>query len=499
MMVDPGEALAEPAEPLDYGKGLAWTMGFNAIVKIVSGGIAIYIMRRLDPGQLGMFGLLANIYIFAEQMREAGLKQAFYNDNIATPIRFRTYARLSVVSGITFELILSLASKPLSIFFGYPQLGWSVICAAFGTCMNGFSVIPIASLHKAGRFRDVGLIETTANLVSVGVALAMVLRGYGFEALVAQLVVRAVVQFGLAFWQRPYSILNHDRSATKTIMRVCTPLVATDILWLMYSLIDQFTIVKILGMRFSLDFARSANGFYAQGRKLVGIPSDFFFYPLLRTVTVAIGNRSNDPEHLARTFMKAICLAVLTLASIFGAIAALSRPLVIALFTEKWSGTIPILGIICLGESFRLTGTFAGSALVAAGKSRIPLFAWLLPYPIMAAGVLLAWHHISLNSIVWSYVVGMVAVNAVVTSAGFRFLKVEHAQLSRFWECVAIGICTTAIAYGFSKLPLHPWPLILLAGIVIPALHVAIIGTVFARNPMEFFSRSAAGRLRDAL
>ena len=279
MMVDPAEAIAEPVEPVDYAKGLAWTMGFNAIVKVVSGGIAIYIMRRLEPGQIGMFGLLSNIYIFAEQMREAGLKQAFYNDNVSTQIRFRTYARLSVLSGITFGLILSLASRPLSMFFGYPQLGWSVICAAFGTCMNGFSVIPIASLHKAGRFRDVGLIETTANLTSVAVALGMVLRGYGFEALVTQLVVRAAVQFALSYWQRPFSVLNHDRVAAKAIMRVCTPLVATDILWLLYSLIDQFTIVKILGVQYSLDLAKSANGFYAQGvahyeraLQLLGVP-----------------------------------------------------------------------------------------------------------------------------------------------------------------------------------------------------------------------------------
>ncbi|HTQ09583.1 MAG TPA: hypothetical protein VMI31_05885, partial [Fimbriimonadaceae bacterium] len=147
----------------------------------------------------------------------------------------------------------------------------------------------------------------------------------------------------------------------------------------------------------------------------------------------------------------------------------------------------------------RLTGTFAGSALVAAGKSRIPLLAWLLPYPIMAAGVVLSWGHISLISIVWSYVAGMIVVNVVVMAAGFKHLKVERAQLARFWECAGIALTTTAIAYGFSRLPLHPWPLVLLSILVIPVLHVAIIGTVFARNPREFLSRSGPGRLRDAL
>jgi len=494
------EAEAHHPEPQpDYGKGLAWTMGFNALMKIVLGVVGIYIARRLGPAQMGVFGLLASIYMFAEQMREAGLKQAFYNDTSITPIRFRTYARLSVISGVTFGLILSLLSRPLAVFFGMPEVAWSVVWAAFATFLNGLSVIPMAALHKSGRFRDVGLIETASNFLAAAVSLTLVILGWGFEALVAQLVVRAGVQLAVAFWQKPYSILNHDRKAARAIMRVCTPLVATDMLWLFYSLADQFAIVKILGSKFGEIFTQNANGFYQQGKKTIGIPTDFLFFPLLRTVAVAIGNRSADRQHLASTFMKAICLSVLLLASVFGACAALGRPLILALYTYKFAGTIPIFGIICLGEAFKLTGTFAGSALVAAGRSKIPLIAWLMPYPIAVAGILFSWQHISLLAIVWSYVSGMIAVNVVVIAAGFIVLRVDRVQLSRFWECVTIAATTTLVAYGISFIHLRPWPLILLAGCVLPAFHVGIIGTVFARNPLEYFCRAGPEKLRDAL
>src|SRR4051812_12609810 len=164
-------------------------MGFNALMKIVLGGVGIYIARRLPVDQMGVFGVLANIYIFAEQMREAGLKQAFYNDNQVTPSKFRTYARLSVTSGITFGLILALISKPLANFFALPEVAGGVVWAAFATFVNGLSVIPMASLHKSGRFRDVGLIESTSNFLAAAVSLSMVLLGWGFPALVAQLVV----------------------------------------------------------------------------------------------------------------------------------------------------------------------------------------------------------------------------------------------------------------------------------------------------------------------
>src|SRR5258708_4351773 len=108
-------------------------MGFNALMKIVLGVVGIYIARRIGVAQMGIFGLLANIYMFAEQMGEAGLKQAFYNDTAVTPIRFRTYARLSVISGLAFGILLSLLSHPLARFFGMPEVASAVVWAALAT------------------------------------------------------------------------------------------------------------------------------------------------------------------------------------------------------------------------------------------------------------------------------------------------------------------------------------------------------------------------------
>ncbi len=500
MMVEEPELdpVAAP-QPLDYAKGLAWTMGFNAIMKITLGVVAIYIARRLGPGEMGMFGLLSSIYIFAEQMREAGLKQAFYNDNAVSPAKFRTYARMSVISGLTFAIVLVAMSVPLSRFFGVPELAWSVSWAAIATLLNGLSVIPMAALHKSGRFRDIGLIETSANFVAAGTSLALVLSGWGFGALVAQLVVRSTVLFSLAYWQKPYSIFNHDREASRQIFRVCTPLVTTDLLWLSYALIDQFAIMKLLTYKYGIVAAKEAAGFYQQGRKLLGIPADFLYFPLVRTFVVAAGNRNENPAELGRTFLKATNLAVVLLAAMFGACAALGTPLVLAAYTSKFAGTIPIFGIICLSEAFKLTGGFAGSALVAAGRSRIPMYSWLLPYPIMAAGIYLSWPHLSLVSIVWSYSAGIIAVSTLVMFCAFRYLEVQRKQVIRFWECVAVAGFTTLIAYGISFIPLDPWPHVFLGLVTIPVLHALVIGTVFARNPVAYLNRNGLRKLRESL
>jgi O-antigen/teichoic acid export membrane protein len=498
--VDEDLIVEEPAAQPNYMSGLAWNVAFSAVMKVIFAFVAIYIMRRLGPLEIGIYYLITAIYIFAEQMREAGLKQAFYNDNDISPIRFRTYARLSVMSGVTFGIILAAASMPLAHFFRVPAAAVGILWAALGTFLNGLSVIPMAALHKAGRFRDVGLIESAANLVATGVAFAMVLSGWGFEALVAQLVVRAFVQLLLAYWQKPYSIGNYDPVAARGIMRVCTPLVLTDVLWLLYSLADSFAILRLLGTYGPGPiFAATANGFYGGGRRILSFPADLIFTPLHRTVLVALGNRSQDPVHLSRTFMKAICLAVLLLGMLYAVAAILARPIVIAALTDKFAGTIPVFGIICISEAFKMTGTFAGSALVAAGKSKIPLYAWILPYPIAAIGIALTWNRMSLATIAWSYAAGMIVVNVVVIAAAFKHLKIAREQVNRFFQCVLISGITAGIAYGMSFLPLRPWPHVIVAAVTIPIIHALVIGTVIARNPIAYLSRRGAVRLRESL
>lgn len=487
---------ARPVDPrpdaqVDYGKGLAWMLGFSIFTKASVAVIGIWVARELGPAEIGLFGILVTIYIFAEQMREAGLKQAYYNDNEIDDVRFRTYARMSVTSGVTFGLILGLLSHPLAEFFQVPSLAWSVSWAAFGTFLNGLSVIPMAALYKAGRFRDVGLIETGSNFLSALVALVLVSMGIGYGALVVQLVLRAGLQFAFAYWQRPYSILRTDRVVARKIMRACVPLVATDVLWLFYSLADTFTIGKLL---------RPADvGFYQQGKKILSVPGDLVFFPLFRTVMVAIGNRSFDPKELCRTFMKALSLAMLILTPIYGLSAIFAKPVVLALLGKNWAGTIPVLGIICLSEAFKSLGGFAGSALVAAGKAKIPLYAWLLPYPVAAVGIALTRDHWSLNAIAWSYALGMVAVNLVVLAMAFRVLGPSRKQVARFFECALLAAAVCGIGYFVAKAPLRPWAHVGVATLTLPTLYLAIIGTVFAKNPFAYFSKSGPRRLRESL
>jgi len=122
--------VTDQASKINYGRGFAWNLVFNFATKITFAVVGIYIANRLGPGPVGIYALLTTIYNFAELMRDAGLKQAFYNDPALSPSRHRTYGRLSVTSGMTFGAVMLASAYPLSKFYRLPDLAWCMAMAA---------------------------------------------------------------------------------------------------------------------------------------------------------------------------------------------------------------------------------------------------------------------------------------------------------------------------------------------------------------------------------
>lgn len=474
-----------------YGRGFAWNMVFAFISKATIALVSILVANRLGPGPVGIYATLTTIYNFAELMREAGLKQAFYNDTISSPERYRTYCRLSVQSGLSFGLVMLVLAYPAALFYAVPDLQWCMGLAAFAVAVNSLSAIPSASLLKDGRFRDTGFIEGIATLASGLVTLALVWLGFGLFGLMMQLVARSVVLLALFQRLRPLEVRHYDRGAVRPIMRVCLQLVATDLLWFFYSIADMLLVPKVLGI--------VANGNYSWGKRLITLPAELIFAPLHRTIIVAVGHRADDPNEIGRAFIRTLGLAMLLLVPLYTGIAFFARPLVHALLRPDFWPTAEVLPILCISEGARAIGTFAATALVAARRANIPLFAWIAPYPIAAGLLATRWGHLDLPFVASSFATGMILVNVIVLTGAFTVLTGWKGELGKLARAAAGTTITVLAAYGLSRAPLQSWPLLIVAIALVPLFHLSVIGMLFAGRPLAYMSPSGIRRLRGTL
>jgi O-antigen/teichoic acid export membrane protein len=481
---------ADIAPKLSYGRGFAWTFLFNMVTRVSLLFVQLYIANRLGRAPMGIFALLTTIYSLAELMREAGLKQAYFNDPDLTPAKYRTYGRLSLTSGLAFGLIMAALAYPLAWFYNIPDLGWCMMLAALAVAVNGFTVVPSASLLKDGRFRDIGLIETVAAVGAAVIGLLIVLAGYGLLGLMMQLVLRSAIGFVLFQRLRPVEIRDHDREAVKPIMRLCGQLVATDLLWMLYFLTDQLLVPK--------KFGESNNGVYGSGKRLILAPAEFIFSPLHRTITIAVGHRAGNDKLIGQAFVRSFSVGVLMLLPLYLSLAFFS-PAIVQSLLPKFGPAMQLMPILAVAEACRTLTSLGGTPLVASGRARIPMYAWIVPYPVTAAMLALSWQHLTLESVAWAVTAGYASVAVVVIGSAFKLLPATAAEYRKLGKSAICVMVTGAAAYGLSRLPLHHWPLFLTGLVSIPIVHFLAVGMVFAGRPTEYMSLSGIKRLRGTL
>ncbi len=483
--------MKEAKPTINYGRGFAWNLIFNFLTKITFAVVGIIIANQLGPGPVGIYALLTTIYNFADLMRDAGLKQAFYNDPEITPEKHRTYGRLAVTSGISFGLVMLAAAYPLALFYQLPDLTWCMAMAALAVTLNSLSAIPTASLLKAGRFRDMGIIESAATFISAVIALILVKTGFGLFSLMMQLITRSAVIWAASYKLAPVEIKDHDREAVRPIMRLCMQLVATDLLWMMYSIADMLLVPKVLG--------NVANGSYSWAKRLIAMPAELVFAPLHRTVTIAVGHRTDDKLALGRAFSRSFSLALLLLLPLYFTLAFFAPIVVHTILRPDFYPAAAVLPILCITEAARSMGAFAGTALVGGRYAQVPLIAWCLPYFVAGGMLYMNWGHLNLINIAWSFAAGMLAVNVFVIASAFILLSAWRLERRKLLKSALCAAMTAAVAWGLSRLPIPNWPSLITAAVAIPTLHLAIVGVFFGNHPGAFMSPSGLRKLRAAL
>lgn len=477
---------------ISYGRGFAWNFIFNFITKVTFAIVGLVIANRLGPGPVGIYALLTTVYNLAELMREAGLKQAYNNDPNLTPERHRTYGRLSLFSGISFGVVLAALAYPLSWYYRLPDLSWCMLIAAAAVAINGFSAIPVACLLKAGRFRDTGLVESVATLAAALVAICFVFIGYGLLGLMLQLFTRSVVMFVLFQRLEPLRTKDYDKAAVKPIMQLCTHLVATDLLWMVYSVSDMLIIPKRLS---TIDA-----GVYSWGKRLIWMPAEIVFSPLHRTVTVAVGNKAGDNAEVGRGYIRALTLAILLLMPIYIYLSVFAEPLVHTLLSPAFYPTAAVLPILCIFEATRAICAFGGTALVAAGKAKIPMYGWLLPYPVAGSMLAFWWNDLTIVKVAWASSAGMVAVCIYVSVRTFMLANSaspEKLRLAKSLGCViATGLVALTANFLLHSIEANAILTVIVGATIVPLVHLVLVGVVFGGKPTAFMSKSGLYKLR---
>lgn len=321
-------------------KGIFW----SSIERFSTQGIAfilsILIARQLSPDDYGIIAMLTIFFSFCNAIVDSGFSTALIRKIDRTESDNSTVFYFNIVVGFITTIFLFLSAPLIAYFFDMPLLIPITRALSITVFIGSLGTVQQVLLITQIDFKTQAKISLTTTLLSGFLGLYGAYIGWGVWALVTQMItaslLRPLLLWGLVKWRptMPFSI-----ESFKILFSFGSKLLASTLLELTYNNIYNLVIGKI--------FQASSLGYYSRAQQFAQFPSANVTGIIQRVTFPVLSILQNEDEKLANSYRKLLRVSAFIIFPLMVGLAAIAKPLIITILTEKWSGVITLLQIIC--------------------------------------------------------------------------------------------------------------------------------------------------------
>ncbi len=321
-------------------KGMVWTtaakfavQGFNFIQGII-------LARLLDPSDFGLIAMAGVFTAISATFVDSGFSNALVRNKERTEMDYSTTFVTNVALSLFFCLLLCACSGLIADFYHQDKLRKIVILCASQLFLGSINAVQGTRLTINLDFRTKGIINVISVVVTGLVTIAMAFMGYGVWSLIYPLFFKIVLEFFLyRYFQHWFPKLQFSWDSWRKSFSFGSKLLLSSLINTLYGNIAPL----IIGKKYSA----ADLGYYNKAEGYAALPSKTATQVLGGVTFPVLAEVQDDMEALQSVYRRLIRLSAYVVFPLMMGIAALARPLVICLITEKWSQSILYLQIVC--------------------------------------------------------------------------------------------------------------------------------------------------------
>lgn len=361
---------------------------------LVRVGTLVVLTHTIDPGDFGLVAMVTAISgVF--DIVTGGLSAATIQKADVSHEQVSTLFWINIAISASL-MVLCMAGGPIvAAFYHEPRTVWIMASIAPALVINAASVQHVSLMQRELRYVAITLIEIISQSVAAGLAIGLALAGYGYWALVANMVaasiVTAVGAWAASGWRpgRP----RLDNEITSLLRFGGTVTVNGLVVYV------GFNFEKVLLGRY---WGSDALGLYGRAFQLISLPTSNLNAAIGGVAFAALSRLQNDPERFRTYFLRgySVLLSMTVPATIFCALFADDIVVVVlgpawtdaAVISRLLSPTILIFGIINpLGWLLPSIGKQRRSLKIAFVVAPLVNAACVVGLPFGPSGVALAY------------------------------------------------------------------------------------------------------------
>lgn len=343
-------------------KGLYWKFIDQSANQIMQFGVAIVMARLLSPEDYGITALPAVFMAVAGIFMDSGFGAALTRKPNITEKDLSTSFYYSFGMGIAMYAILFFAAPWIADFYNTPVL----VPLIRVTALN-FLWIPLGTpqsviLSRRLDFKTPARISILNKIISAVLGISLAYVGYGIWALVASVLSVSILSVLQKWWVVKWIPRERfDKESFKYLWNYGNKMIGANLIEALYLNVAPIFIGKVYSPATLGMFSRADGYACLPVNQLNGV---------LNSVTFPVLSKLNeDQEMLSRSYRKMMKVSSFVAFPVMFLLAALARPLIIVMITDKWVDCILMLQILCLAKMWWPIMSLNRTALQVIGRS----------------------------------------------------------------------------------------------------------------------------------
>lgn len=348
-------------------RGLLWGGLSNGVQQILNLVFGIFLARMLTPADYGMVGMLSVFTVIATALQESGFTAALVNKRETRHEDYNAVFWFSI--GMSFCLyILLFASAPLiADFYHKPELTPLARYLFLGFVLSGMGTAHSAWLFKHLMVKQRTISQITALVISGCVGMTMAYNGFSYWSIATQNLVYVTVTTLFYWYFASWTpSININLSPLRSMLGFSSRILVTN----MFSHVNYNMFSIILGRYYP---TRDV-GFYDQAYKWSSMGGLFILGMINSVAQPVLAEVANDRKRQQRIFRKLMIFTIAVSFPLMLGIGLMAEELVNLFLTDKWTGTIPLLRLLCISGAFVPITNLYQQLLISRGRS--DLYMW---------------------------------------------------------------------------------------------------------------------------
>lgn len=427
-------------------RALLWSFFESIGLQAVRFVIGIILARLLLPEQFGLIAMLMIFMAVAQSFLDSGFGSALIQKTNSSQLDICSIFYFNILVGIVAAGLLCLIAPWIAGFYKQPILTPLTQALSLTILINSFGLIQGVILTKQIDFKTQTKVSLIAALLSGTIGVIMAMKGYGVWSLVIQQIsssiFRTVCLWFLSPW-RPELIFSFK--SLREMFGFGSRLLASGLLNQIFDNIYYLVIGKL--------FSPIALGFFSRAQTIQAMPSNTIATMVGRVTFPVFSTIQDDPDRLKKGFQKALTTMVLVNFPMMIGLAIVARPLVLILLTDKWTGCIHYLQLLCFAGLLFPLHVINLNLLQALGRSDLFLRLEIIKKVLIVISIAITWRWGISAMIIGMIVTSLIAyyLNSYYTGIliGYSIIAQLRDMIPYLITSILMGIAV----YGIGFLP----------------------------------------------